>query len=267
MPRPYLVTMGGTDIHVDCEQWDSGDVPPSVQHVLDQAQVIALFSEEAKAIVARLSDRWADKSVVVPQGIVLPPAEKVQPVISYADALKKGYRILLPSGLRRVKDVLHLLDAWQQLYSHLRGLKVTIIGERLEADVADKVQDACRTFPFLQYHEPVPFKEMGKIYAQADLVVNSSLQEGQSAALCEALGLGIPVIARNNAGNRGVITHGETGLLYDQPEEFVRLVLQLLSDPVKTQQMVDKAKAEFHERFNPDLEIERYLSLLQTIYS
>ncbi|MDQ0339870.1 glycosyltransferase involved in cell wall biosynthesis [Caldalkalibacillus uzonensis] len=250
---------------MDFAQWINADIPAVVQRVLDQAGAITLFSEEAKRIVARLNGRWADKSVVVPQGIVLPPAEKVQPVFSRDEALSKGYHILLPSGLRKVKDVLHLLAAWQQLATQLPGLKVTVIGERLEQDVVRGVQAACRDNPFLQYLEPVPFEQMGEIYAQADVVVNSSLEEGQSAALCEAMGLGIPVIARNNAGNRGVITHGATGFLYEQPKEFVHLVLQLLDNPEQTLQMVNNAKAQFQQHFNPEREIDRYLALFRAI--
>ncbi|WP_158234849.1 glycosyltransferase, partial [Pseudomonas sp. 2995-1] len=71
---------------------------------------------------------------------------------------------------------------------------------------------------------PIAFEEMGNIFAEADLVINSSYEEGQSTAVCEAMGLGVPVIVRKNAGNCSVVTHEKTGFVYEDPTQFIDLV-------------------------------------------
>jgi glycosyltransferase involved in cell wall biosynthesis len=48
---------------------------------------------------------------------------------------------------------------------------------------------------------------------QADLFVLPSHTEGISNALLEAMAAGLPCLATDNAGNRHVLTHNETGLL------------------------------------------------------
>ena len=56
----------------------------------------------------------------------------------------------------------------------------------------------------------------------ADVVLNSSDSEGQSNALLEAGALGCPRLARDVAGNRDIITHGQDGWLYGDTRTAAR---------------------------------------------
>jgi glycosyltransferase involved in cell wall biosynthesis len=52
----------------------------------------------------------------------------------------------------------------------------------------------------------------------ADVVLNTSVSEGQSGALLEAMAAGaVPVVARANEGNASLVVHGVTGLLFGPP--------------------------------------------------
>ena len=52
--------------------------------------------------------------------------------------------------------------------------------------------------------------------------------EGMCAALLEAMGLGTPVLARAVPGNRAIVQHGRTGLLFATPGEAVALAAAVL---------------------------------------
>ena len=58
--------------------------------------------------------------------------------------------------------------------------------------------------------------------------VRLQISEGMSGVLLEAMSLGVPVLARNNAGNATIIEHGRTGLLFGTPGEFVVLARALV---------------------------------------
>lgn len=75
--------------------------------------------------------------------------------------------------------------------------------------------------PAVVYHPPVAQPVLWSWMRQADVVLNTSISEGQSAAVLEALALGCVVVARRNEGNAAVVAHGETGFLYSDPEEAV----------------------------------------------
>jgi glycosyltransferase involved in cell wall biosynthesis len=257
LDAPYLLTMGGTDVHVD---FIGSSLPVRTIKVIEKASFITLFNEGARSIMERINKDWTEKLKVIPQGVMLPKLTRSTSPFSTAT---DPYHILLPAGLRRVKDVLHLLSAWIDLQQIFPQLKVTIMGEVLEDDVYKEVIEACSRYPFITYQAAVPFSDMGQWYEKANLVVNTSVEEGQPTAICEAMGLGVPVIARENAGNKSVITHGETGFLYEQPTEFVALVQQLIQNPEKQREMVEKAKVYIQTERSIQQEVTSYVQLFK----
>jgi glycosyltransferase involved in cell wall biosynthesis len=52
----------------------------------------------------------------------------------------------------------------------------------------------------------------------ASALLNSSLSEGQSGAIMEAMAMGVPVIVRENEGNGSLVTHGINGIMFGKPE-------------------------------------------------
>lgn len=61
---------------------------------------------------------------------------------------------------------------------------------------------------------PGHLSQMGSWYAAADAAVSASRSEGLPFHIMEAMYAGLPVIASDVKGNRDLILHGETGLLY-----------------------------------------------------
>jgi glycosyltransferase involved in cell wall biosynthesis len=62
----------------------------------------------------------------------------------------------------------------------------------------------------------------------ADALVNSSISEGMCNSILEAMRVGCPVIVRGNKGNRSIVSHCQTGMLFDTPEAFVESAKALL---------------------------------------
>jgi len=79
-------------------------------------------------------------------------------------------------------------------------------------------------------------------------IVNSSRSEGVSNAIMEAMALGVPVLARNCAGNRSIVTHNKTGLLFGTDQEFLTLAQQLLKDERLKQNLIHGGKEFISQR-------------------
>jgi glycosyltransferase involved in cell wall biosynthesis len=274
-PHPYIVTMGGTDIHVDLTQ---NSCDKETYRFLEKASFVTLFNPEAKMILQGIQDEWESKLRIIPQGLLLPDQVKSQnndltrrdnqllnngTLESIGQSKKDSFIILLPAGLRRIKDVLHLLNAWIALHQQIPNLKVVLIGEALENEVLEQVLEASKSHPFLEYRGPIPFHEMPNIYEQSDLVINTSLEEGQPTAICEAMMLGIPVIARDNAGNRSVIRHGINGFIYQEPQDFIALVEKMRGNPMLTKELAMNGQKYIKEERTIEKEIASYLELFQ----
>jgi len=249
--------MGGTDIHVDLAK---REIDPLAFELLEKAIFITLFTEEAKEILIQLNSKWEEKIKVIPQGVMVPTFEVEQRAQTCPN---KPFTILLPAGLRAVKDVLYLLPAWIELKKTIPHLQVQIIGEALDQSIYEKLIEVTAKYPFIQYLPPVPYNQIGEVYKQADIVINSSIQEGQSTSIAEAMALGIPVVVRDNAGNRSLVQHGSTGLLFQSPEEFTACIKRLITDTDLYERLASQAKKFILTEGSVQQEVSQYVKLLK----
>ena len=81
--------------------------------------------------------------------------------------------------------------------------------------------------------------------------------------LLEAMSLGIPTVATRVGGTPEIVADGETGILIesDNLDEFTSALKLLLEQPATRQQMADKAKQRFGERFSVAQMVEQYQKL------
>lgn len=96
-------------------------------------------------------------------------------------------------------------------------------------------------------------------------LVNSSVSEGMSAAILEAMQLGVPVLARNIPGNAAIVQHEITGLLYSSPQDFVDQSQRLLSDHELRETLVRSGKDYVEEHHSLKQERETYQRLVATL--
>jgi len=96
------------------------------------------------------------------------------------------------------------------------------------------------------------------------VLVNSSVSEGMSNAVLEALALGACVaVVRDNPGNRALVRHRVDGLVFRTPTEFVDLVRELLGDAALAERLRTAAReraAKHHAREDEAREYDRILS-------
>jgi glycosyltransferase involved in cell wall biosynthesis len=248
--RPYLVTMGGTDINIDLQL----NMDDDMFAFLNEAAFITVFTEDAQEKVKQLFQGWTDKTFVIPQGIWMPwnRPSKMEYIIP---------RILLPAGLRPVKDVLHVLPALDRLVSHYPNLSFTILGAKLNESVYHQVQKKIKQRHWMNYAGVVPYEVMKVWYEKTDIVINTSLSEGQSLALMEAMVMGRPVIARKNEANLHLIHHKHTGWLYETMDEFEEAVHSIVNNAFLRDKVTKQAKEWIVENCSPEKEILTYINL------
>ena len=100
--------------------------------------------------------------------------------------------------------------------------------------------------------------------AAFDILTAPAKAEGLGRTLIEAMLLGTPIVAADDAGHREAIIDGETGRLVaaDDPEQFAGAIVALMRDHERRETMTRNAKA-FAER---EFSVERHLNGLASIY-
>ncbi len=74
-----------------------------------------------------------------------------------------------------------------------------------------------------------------------DIYVTASRTETYSITTLEALGCGLPIIARRVGNVPAYVTHGANGLLFDTDEELAGRIKMLMNDSVLRQRMAENA--------------------------
>ena len=219
---PYMVTLTGTDLNYAL--FDEKTTDRLVQ-TLQGAKAIHVFNKEAKNLIQQEVQGLKNKIYLIPQGThSFPPNQgRVEK--------KEGFIFLLPAGIRRVKNIAAAISLLTPLHEQDPRIRLWIAGPVIEQKEWGRVQKLVQEKShWIRYWGEIPHAEMGDIYRNADVVLNTSLAEGQSSAILEAMAMCIPVLASNITGNRDIVHHGKTGFLYNGKPDFKHYVYRLMED-------------------------------------
>ncbi|XP_068559297.1 glycosyltransferase 1 domain-containing protein 1 isoform X3 [Cebidichthys violaceus] len=172
----------------------------------------------------------SSKIYVQPQGIQTEVSEK----FCWAEFLRSSgvssehvdeLRVfLLVCGLRRVKDPLYLVEVFSEWHRENPLNVLVMIGPRIDPVFTVEVEAVAKKTAGVFLAQERSQRELHAAMKRCFTVVNSSVSEGMSAAILEAMDLGVPVLARDIPGNAAVVHHEFTGLLYSSPQMFPQVL-------------------------------------------
>uniref|UniRef100_UPI00398E6826 glycosyltransferase 1 domain-containing protein 1 isoform X1 n=1 Tax=Pristiophorus japonicus TaxID=55135 RepID=UPI00398E6826 len=264
---PYGVIFGGTDINEDIKDEKKHDVMGAI---LQKSRFLVAFTDQLKK-TAELHWPFASSKIhVQPQGVVTKPCAK----FNWGEFLQNSgiqcenidpYIFLLVCGLRRVKDPLYLVDAFSAWHKKEPWVYLIIIGPEVDRVFTQQVEAKVKSAYGVYLVSEKPQEELHAAMRDSFAVVNSSISEGMSSTILEAMDLNVPVLARSIPGNRAIVKHEHTGLLFFDPSEFVELSKRLISDTCLKESIVAKAKEYVEKHHSWNTEKESYQKLITNL--
>ncbi|XP_067911166.1 glycosyltransferase 1 domain-containing protein 1 [Heterodontus francisci] len=264
---PYGVIFGGTDINEDIKDEKKCEVMGAV---LQKSRFLVAFTDQLKKI-AELHWPFASSKIhVQPQGVVTKPCAK----FNWEEFLQNSgiqcenidpYIFLLVCGLRQVKDPLYLVDAFSAWHKEEPRVYLIIIGPKVDVVFAQQVEAKVKSAYGVYLVSEKPQEELHAAMRDSFAVVNSSISEGMSSTILEAMNLNVPVLARNIPGNRAIVKHENTGLLFFDPPEFVELSKRLISDTCLKESIMANAKEYVKKHHSWNTERETYQKLTSNL--
>ncbi|MDM5316397.1 glycosyltransferase [Fictibacillus sp. b24] len=253
LDKPYIVTSGGTDLNHSLIENEQRYLP-----LLKKAKAVTVFTQDAKWMLVNQYGLNDDFVHVIPQSVYLPAHDRSSEPLPLPIGTPK---LLLPAGLRPVKDVLYALKSILKLKLDFPEITLLIAGANLDHDVYTQVQVAVEKYEWLHYLPEIDLSRMKELYEWTGLVLNTSFTEGQSTSLLEAMSLHKPVIARSNTGNCSIIRHNENGMLFQNHEELYQSLKKVLLDEKFYKHQCANGYQTIIENHTIEKEVVSYLNL------
>ena len=140
-----------------------------------------------------------------------------------------------------VKDHATALRAWSIVHAQMPEALLVLVGDGPERDNLEALTEQLGLMDAVRFTGPV--NNARQLIPAADLCMLSSLSEGLSVTLLEAMAAGKPIVATDVGGNPEAVANGETGLLAPprDPEALATCILQLLPNAPYTARTLGQA--------------------------
>ena len=250
---PSVVTLSGTDVAHDLGNADRRGV---IKAAMDGAGAVLTYNQSHAIRIRTLFPEVTSKIAVLPKGVTL-GTDPFDPGI-------EGFLFFHPGGIRPVKNNLFAVESVSSLRSEAHLL---VAGPVLDEKYGAEFQERVSSLPRVHHRERIPHESMGSAYARADVVLNTSLSEGISNALIEAMVSGRPILAADIPGNRDMIESGKTGILYHSAEDFQVQAKRLEEEDSLRNDLGDAARVYALETFSTEREVDALLAAYQSALS
>jgi len=233
--KPLVVTIHGSDLRMALEK--SSFVRRLFIYVCKRANHLNCVSEVQKKELERLGVP-SRKISTIPMGIDAAFLETGKN--RGVESKNRPMTILSNRNLLPIYNVSLLIQAIPIILKDEPETKFRIAGDGSERKALQREADSLNINSSVEFLGRVPHEEMPNLLSQADIYVSTSLHDGTSVSLLEAMGSGVFPVVTDIPANREWITNGENGFLVsaDEAESLASKII----DAIRNQELVRKSR-------------------------
>jgi L-malate glycosyltransferase len=235
LKTPLIVTIHGSDFRI-------GTMRPFMLkkiflYVCKRAKHIICVSEVLRRDIEKLGIK-AEKISVSPMGVDEP---FFRPLINRGvNRIGKWFTILSNRQLQPIYNLSLLIRAIPIVLKEEPNAQFIIAGIGSERKNLEKQVKDLNISSKVQFLGWVTHEEMPKLLSQADIYISTSLDDGTSVSLLEAMASGAFPIVTDIPANREWISHGENGFLVPIDEE--RFLAEKILEAIRNQDLLEKSR-------------------------
>lgn len=175
---------------------------------------------------------------VIPTGLDL---QKFKP--SCTDAKRKAeirketgvpddaFMIVYVGRVAEEKSIDMIIDAFTYVKAADADIRLVIVGGGPQLDDLRKQAERLQLNDVITFTDKRPHTDVPAYYHSADAFVSASLSETQGMTFIEALASGLAVFARPDDVLDGLVVEGQTGFLFQTPQEFAEKLVAFAKLP------------------------------------
>ena len=245
---PLVVLLAGTDIY----RYQHTDRETTLRTMMLADRLVGLHSRVHLDIPAELGKRLC----IIYQSCA--------PLTRARQPLKRFFQVCVVGHLRVEKDPLRAAFAARRLRGTSK-LRVILLGAAHDEDWAERARTEARDNPRFIWRGEVSRAQVRRCFSESHAMVMSSIMEGGANVVSEAIVAGLPVIASDISGNRGLLGD-QHGAYFKAKDEIAlaHLLQRAESDPYFLAELAMNALKDAR-RFHEDVELESWRGLLGEI--
>jgi glycosyltransferase involved in cell wall biosynthesis len=150
-----------------------------------------------------------------------------------------SFIIISTRHLNPLYDVETLINSMPSLLKNNKKIHLIVVGNGIQKDYLKKLVSRLDIESNVHFTGAIPHDELPYYLNLADVYVSTSLSDGTSNSLLEAMACGVPVVVTDIPSNRYWIKDGDNGYLFSpkNSKNLSELLLNLFNDPEKRQLM------------------------------
>jgi colanic acid/amylovoran biosynthesis glycosyltransferase len=259
---PVVVSCRGSQIHVAPHNPRRLAIRDGLRRSFERAAAVHCVSDEIKqqAIGFGLdpAKAWVIRPAVDPAQFS--PCE--QPRTANATL-----RIISTGSLISLKGHEYALLAIRRLLDQGLRVQLEIIGSGADRQRLVFAIHDLELEPHVRLHGRLTPEEVRQKLQQADLFLLSSVSEGISNAVLEAMACGLPIVTTDSGGMREAVTDGVEGFLVParDPAAMSGALARFAADPTLRARMGRAGRARVLREFSLHAQIDQWLALYRSI--
>lgn len=223
---PLVITMGGTDYN---QCLDDPEKKEDTLNTMNHASALTFLTPDAPNELLSRYSQFRDKSYVVSPG----PPLLGDSEFGFREAYNIGigdFLFTLIAGIRPIKNNAFPVEWLSRLHEQYGNVRLVFVGPVLEQEYWGKIKDRIEGLDWVKYLGTIDYRDIRPVFLESDVILNCSKSEGKGNVIVEAMYLGRPVLASNIPANRSLVNGGESGMLYNDPDEFYGMAKKLYED-------------------------------------
>lgn len=265
--HPFLLMAWGSDILVHPKK--SRILKFIAKYSISKADAITCDCEEVKREIINLANYPAEKIITFPVGI---DHKLFNPDIVSSDIKSKlgldNKKIIISNrNFFEVYGIEFLLYSLPKVIEKIPDIRILLIGT---GPLQKKHMETIENLGINEYIKvlgSIPNNEMAEYLNISDVYVTTSLSDGTSLSLLEAMACGLPIIATDVPANLEWIVDSYNGFVVPRrdPEELAEKIIYLLQNESLQKKMGDLNLKIAKERADWDVNFEKLANMYETL--
>ena len=235
--KPFIVTIHGSDFRMATER--SSFLTKIFLYVCQRANQIMCVSELQKKEIQKMGVK-AEKISTIPMGIDITFLEAGRKRREKSNG--ESHMVLSNRNLLSLYNVSLLIRAIPKVIKEQPYTKFFIAGDGSDREDLEREADSLNLGSSVQFLGRLPQERMAELFSQADIYVSTSLSDGTSVSLLEAMGSGAFPIVTDIPANREWVVDGKNGFLV--PVDEAEILANRILNAIRDRDLVEKSRAE-----------------------